>query len=128
MVADEAVAKFFYGCGVAFNKVQEQYFKDMCTAVGSYGAAYKPPNINQLRGPLLDSARNSLEKQAEEVFYQLVHKHGLTICSDGWSDVCMRALLNILAANHNGSLFLKAVDTKGETKVCSLYGCSLTAL
>jgi len=46
-------------------------------------------------------------------YFQLT---GATITSDGWSDVRRCPLLNLLVVSSKGEMFLKAVDTGGETK------------
>ncbi len=46
-------------------------------------------------------------------FFQLT---GAMITSDGWSDVHRHPLLNLLVMSPKGEMFLKAVDTGGETK------------
>lgn len=115
--ADQAVAQAFYGCGLPFSLVADTLFKDMLKAVGRYGAAYAPPNINQLREGLLVAEKRRLEAEVTEVMFRKLDLHGYSLCSDGWSDPLNRPLLNALAVNNKGSLFLKATDTKGETKV-----------
>lgn len=114
---DAAVASFFYGTGTAFNKVQEGSFKEMLDSVADYGPGYKPPNINQLREDQLDSAHKKLEEEAQELVFEKLSCTGCTVCSDGWSDVCTRPLLNVILSTHKGQYFQRAVDTKGETKV-----------
>ena len=54
---DKAVAECFYGCGLSFHLVTDPLFKAMLKAVGQYGPAYSPPNINQIREGLLDKAK-----------------------------------------------------------------------
>jgi Protein of unknown function (DUF 659) len=41
---------------------------------------------------------------------------GLTVTSDGFTDTCSTPLLNIIACSPKGEVFLRAVDTSGETK------------
>lgn len=49
-------------------------------------------------------------------FYARGKQLGYTVISDGWTDVQGRPLLNIVAVNAAGSVFMTAVDTSGETK------------
>jgi hypothetical protein len=46
----------------------------------------------------------------------LAGKQGATICSDGWSSVTNRPLLNILLCVDGHEFFLESVDTSGELK------------
>lgn len=41
---------------------------------------------------------------------------GVTLTSDGWSDVHNHPLLNMLAVSPAGEMFLTAIDTSGEAK------------
>lgn len=41
---------------------------------------------------------------------------GISIVSDGWEDGQRRPLLNIVEVSPRGAMFVKAVDTSGETK------------
>ena len=43
-------------------------------------------------------------------------KKGVSICSDGWSDVQRKPLINIMAASSEGIIFLTAIDASGEIK------------
>jgi len=40
----------------------------------------------------------------------------VTIVSDGWSDPQRRPLINFMAINESGPMFLKTIDGSGETK------------
>lgn len=44
------------------------------------------------------------------------HDKGVSIASDGWSDSQRRPLINFMAVNEGGPMFLKAIDCSGETK------------
>lgn len=59
---DLAVAIFFYRNGIAFHAVDSPAFKEMCTAIGSYGAAYAPPSSFPLRSSLLEEAKKEVDK------------------------------------------------------------------
>lgn len=55
-------------------------------------------------------------------------KAGVSITSDGWSNVQNRPLLNILACSGGETMFLRAVDTSGQTKDASMIAgiiCSM---
>jgi hypothetical protein len=44
-----------------------------------------------------------------------------TILSDGWSDLCHRPLINVLAYSPQGVYFLKAVNAMDELKHHDLF-------
>lgn len=93
------------------------HFNLDCVQVGSYGVSYKPPNINQLREELLDKEKASLDLDIRQNFFEKLHQTGTTLGSDGCADTCSRPLINALAINNKGAMFLKAVNTMSETKV-----------
>ena len=41
---------------------------------------------------------------------------GVTIVSDGWTDMRRRPLINIIATSPKGAMFIKAEDCSGEVK------------
>uniref|UniRef100_A0A1S4C2V0 DUF659 domain-containing protein n=1 Tax=Nicotiana tabacum TaxID=4097 RepID=A0A1S4C2V0_TOBAC len=43
-------------------------------------------------------------------------RKGLSICSDGWSDVKRRPLINIMGASSGGPIFLKSINLSGIIK------------
>ena len=54
-------------------------------------------------------------KSLEQVRESML-KTGVSITSDGWSSIQNRPLLNILACSGGETMFLRAVDTSGQTK------------
>ena len=115
--ADEAVARYAYATATPFHALTDTSFKEMLTAVAKVGPAYKPPNINQLREGLLDKEYNLLQHDIRSVFFSNLSQNGCTVVSDGWADTRRRPLINTLACNDKGAVFLKATNTEGETKV-----------
>ena len=95
-------------------------YGEVLVQVGSNGASYKPPNINQLRGELLDREKASLDEEIRLNFFDKTHQNGTTLASDGCADTCSRPLVNALSINNKGAMFLKADNTKSETKVSCL--------
>eukprot|EP00966_Prymnesium_polylepis_P006813 156832-Prymnesium_polylepis.1 len=58
MVADNAIAKFFYANGVTFGAARDagtsSYYREMVVAIQNAPAGYTPPNSKALAGPLID--------------------------------------------------------------------------
>ena len=86
--ADEAVARFFYGDGVAFCKVDGDYFQEMLTAVAAYGPGYSAPGSKRLRTSLLD-------KEVENV------KDRLKVRGERSPRTCAALLLHVYLALHS---------------------------
>ncbi|XP_073046049.1 uncharacterized protein [Primulina eburnea] len=70
---------------------------------------YLPPGYNLLRTTLLQREKAHIEKLLEPTKETWKQK-GVSICSDGWSDVQRRPLINIMAVCESGPMFLKAIN------------------
>jgi hypothetical protein len=46
----------------------------------------------------------------------LIHKYRVTICYDGWDNVALHPLLNIMFVCSNGNVFIGSIDIIGEQK------------
>jgi len=106
----------FYANGLSFRLANDPHFKAAVAATTSFGDSYPgPPSMERLRTTILERekqvCRDGLASFQE--YFQLT---GATITSDGWSDVRRCPLLNLLVVSSKGEMFLKAVDTGGETK------------
>ncbi len=85
-------------------------------ATVSFGESYSgPPSVDRLRTTILECEKQ-LCRDGLASFQESLQLTRATITSDGWSDVRRRPLLNMLAVSPTGEMFLKAVDTGGETK------------
>jgi hypothetical protein len=112
---DLDVALCFYGLGIPLHIIQKPLFKRMTSALQKAGPKYKLPSYDALRGPLLQTAKKHVSTQLKDV-KACIPVTGCGITSDGWSSVQRRPLLNILQLTPAGSIFLRAIDTTGETK------------
>jgi hypothetical protein len=77
---------------------------------------YKPPSYNTVRGPLLQDAKDRLDRRLLPAWNERLNVTGCTICCDGWDATDKRPLLNVLAVHPKGAYFLFSVDTSGEKK------------
>ncbi|KAG6498179.1 hypothetical protein ZIOFF_046091 [Zingiber officinale] len=76
---------------------------------------YLPPGYNLLRTSLLQKEKAHIGKLLEPTKAAWKEK-GVSICSDGWSDVQRRSLINIMVVCESGPMFLKAINCEGEYK------------
>lgn len=76
---------------------------------------YVPPGYNKLRTTLLLQEKTHVERMLQPIKSTWSSK-GVSVVSDGWSDVQRRPLLNFLAVTEDGPMFLKAINTEGEVK------------
>ncbi|KAG6497607.1 hypothetical protein ZIOFF_045511 [Zingiber officinale] len=78
-------------------------------------SGYLPPGYNLLRTSLLQKEKAHIGKLLEPTKAAWKQK-GVSICSDGWSDVQRRPLINIMVVCESGPMFLKAINCEGEYK------------
>ncbi len=85
-------------------------------ATASFGESYPgPPSLDRLRTTILEREKQVC-RDGLASFQEYLQLTGATITSDEWFDVRRRPLLNMLVVFPKGEMFLKAVDTGGETK------------
>ncbi|KAH7847845.1 hypothetical protein Vadar_030829 [Vaccinium darrowii] len=115
-VADKEAARMFYACGLPFNFARSPYFrKYSLTLANSKLAGYTPPSYNRLRNTLLSQEKTHINRLLQP-FKDTWRKKGLSLCSDGWSNIQRRPLINIMAASQSGAMFVKAIDASGNIK------------
>ncbi|XP_030936441.1 uncharacterized protein LOC115961638 [Quercus lobata] len=78
-------------------------------------AGYIPPGYNKLRTTLLQKERAHIEKLLRSIKDTWKEK-GLSIVSDGWTDVQKRPLINFMATSEKEPLFIKSIDGTKEYK------------
>ena len=146
LIADEAIAKFFYANGIPFEVARasggDSLYRDMVRAIQATPAGYIPPNNNKIAGPLLDSTYEHMwaDINLRDADGDLAKRFGSTYVSDGWESTNHTPLINsafITAAN--GGVYWRSVDTSGKIKdadyTASLmiediydYGCTKVVL
>ncbi|KAL0919159.1 hypothetical protein M5K25_011233 [Dendrobium thyrsiflorum] len=87
----------------------------MMPAAGLYGRGLKAPSMYELRTWILKEELHNTEQSIEEI-KQTWSETGVTIMSDGWSDMKSRSLINILVNNPYGTVFLRSVEASDEVK------------
>ncbi|MCO5582321.1 hypothetical protein L7F22_036215 [Adiantum nelumboides] len=113
--ADQALRRFFYAEDIPEWKVRSPFFLEMVKAIGQVGSSYVPPTYNGLRTTELNDEVKCIGHEIMGV-RENWKKHGCTIVCDGLFDTRRRSIINFLACSIHGSVFLKSVDTYGETK------------
>ncbi|XP_062011882.1 uncharacterized protein LOC133728490 [Rosa rugosa] len=101
--------------GIPFNVLRNPQFHEMISAINHAPQGYKAPSSEKARTTLLDECKRSLEKELAPV-KDTWFTHGVSIVSDGWSNMKHEPLINIIAANSRGALFLYAQDFSGIQK------------
>jgi hypothetical protein len=122
VVADRAIANFFYANGLNFSAADAttgSYYREMVSAIESVPETYTPPASSKLAGKLLGDAHSKMadDVQQRDKQGELSEKFGVTYTSDGWDSCDNLPLINgayILA--NDGGVYQRSVDTSGKTK------------
>ncbi|KAG8377696.1 hypothetical protein BUALT_Bualt08G0059600 [Buddleja alternifolia] len=113
---DGEIARMFYSSGLPFNLARNpHYVRAFTLAANSNITGYVPPGYNALRTKLLTKERTNLEGQLVHTKDTWRTKEVSLVC-DGWTDPQRRPLINFMAINENGSMFIRAVNCQGEFK------------
>jgi hypothetical protein len=113
---DQLWGRAFYANGLSFGLVKDPHFKAVVAATTSFGESYPgPPFVDRLQTTILEREKR-LYRDGLASFQESLQLIGATITNDRWSDVSRRPLLNLLVVSPKGEMFLKVVDTGGETK------------
>ncbi|PKU82064.1 hypothetical protein MA16_Dca004081 [Dendrobium catenatum] len=86
----------------------------MIRSVGAFGRGFKPPTMYNLRTWILNELESN-DKSIEEI-KKTWAQTGVTIMSDGWSDIKHKSLINILINNPYGTVFLRSVEASDQVK------------
>jgi hypothetical protein len=107
---DAKVVRFLYACGVPFNVLRSPYWHDMVKAINKAPLGYKGPRYEKARTVLLDKERAKIKRTLirltdgwEDI--------GVSIVSDGWTNVRNQHLINVLGVSASGAMFLAAHDS-----------------
>ncbi|XP_076925552.1 uncharacterized protein LOC143588436 [Bidens hawaiensis] len=84
----------------------------MLNAMKKAPASYIPPSYEKTRTTLLDECVRDVEKELAPV-KDTWYTQGVSIVSDGWSNVKHKPLINVLAVNSRGAMFMEAQDFSG---------------
>ena len=110
------IARMFYTSGLPFHLARNPYYVKVYTsACKSKLESFVPPGYNLLRTTLLENKWANVERLLESIKNTWKTK-GISLVTDGWTDVQRRPLINFIAMSKSGPMFLKAVNCEGEFK------------
>ncbi|KAJ9535508.1 LOW QUALITY PROTEIN: hypothetical protein OSB04_un001364 [Centaurea solstitialis] len=104
---DLKIVKGLCANGIPFNVLRSPHFIEMCNKKAPDG--YKPLSSEKARTVLLDECFRDVEKELN-LFKDTWLSQGLSIVSDGWSNVKHNPLINVLAVNSRDAMFMYAND------------------
>ena len=96
---DSLIARTFYSAGLPFHFAKNPYWIEMIKfAANNNLVGYIPPSYNKLRTTLLQKERTHIDKLLKLIKDTWKEK-GLSIVSDGWTDVQKRSFINFMATS-----------------------------
>jgi hypothetical protein len=101
--------------GIPFNVLRNPQFVEMVMAINKGPEGYKPPSSEKARTTLLDECKRHVDKDLAPIKDTWYH-HGVSIVSDGWSNIKHKPLINVLAVNSRSAMFMYAEDFSGVEK------------
>ncbi|XP_052170425.1 uncharacterized protein LOC127786803 [Diospyros lotus] len=104
--------------GIPFNVLRNPQFVEMVTAINRGPKGYKAPSFEKARTVLLDECKRNVEKDLSPI-QDTWYSQGVSIVSDGWTNVKHKPLINVLAVNSRGAMFMYAEDFSGVEKIGS---------
>ncbi|KAF2315478.1 hypothetical protein GH714_039842 [Hevea brasiliensis] len=95
---------------VKYDKVRRMVEEAEKSAINNAPKGYKAPSYEKARTVLLDECKRDVEKDLAMI-KDTWYTQGVSIVSDGWSNVKHRPLINVIAANSRGAMFIEALAT-----------------
>ncbi|XP_028123521.1 uncharacterized protein LOC114320660 [Camellia sinensis] len=87
----------------------------MVTAINNAPKGYKSPNYEKVRTNLLDIEQSKVQQSLNPLM-QDWSIHGVSIVSDGWSNLKNQTLINIMAVSGGKAIFINGHDVSSKEK------------
>lgn len=105
---DSMVIRCLCANGIPFNVLRSPYWEEMVLAI-SKELGYRSPSCERASTILLQNERVRVERELDDFKLKWSH-YGISILSIGWTEVKHQHLINLIASNQFGSMFLHAFD------------------
>jgi hypothetical protein len=112
---DAKVYRFLYACGIPFNVLRSPYWHEMVQAINGAPKGYRSPGYDKARTVGLDRERAKIQGALGK-FTNEWNLNGVSIVSDGWTNVKGKPLINILVVSKSGAIFLSTHDYSDRYK------------
>ena len=106
---DSKVYRFLYACGIPFNVLRSPYWHEMVSAINDAPKGYKSPRYDKARTVGLDHEKAKISLSLNRLTSSWTD-HGVSIVSDGWTNVKGKPLISVLVVSVSGAIFLSAYD------------------
>eukprot|EP00253_Pinus_taeda_P025659 PITA_25659 len=112
---DSKVYRFLYACGIPFNVLRSPYWHEMVSAINDAPKGYKIPRYDKARTVGLDHEKAKISHSLNRMTSSWTD-HGVSIISDGWTNVKGKSLISVLVMSVSGAIFLTAHDYSDNFK------------
>lgn len=112
---DAKVFRFLYACDIPFNVLQSPYWHEMIEALQTAPQGYKSPEYDKARTVGLDKEKAKIYN-ALGLFTNAWNEYGVSIVSDGWTNVKGEPLINVLGVSATRAIFLSSHDYSDRFK------------
>ncbi|XP_074299373.1 uncharacterized protein LOC141630454 [Silene latifolia] len=112
---DVLIVRALCANGIPFNVLRNPDFTNMIKALSNAPSDYKPPSFDRARTSVLDEVYRQVDNELA-VVKETWGPYRTYIVSDGWTNVKGEPLINIIASNNRGSMFMYADDFSGQEK------------
>lgn len=113
---DIAIIRFLCANGISFDVLRSPNMAAMTTTIKNAPKDYKASSFDRVRTSLLDDCKREVKKECAPVTDTWMTQ-GTSIVSDGWTNIKKKPLINVIASNSRGSMFLHAEDLFGVEKI-----------
>jgi len=90
--------QFLFACGIPFNVVRSPYWHEMVAAIHIAPPGYMSPGYDKARTLGLDKEKAKVQNALGQ-FTNEWNNHGVSIVSDGWTNVKGEPLINIFGVS-----------------------------
>ena len=92
---DSKIYQFLYACGIPFNVLCSPYWHEMVSGINDVPKGYKSPGYDKARTIGLDHEKTKISHSLSRMTNSWTD-HGVSIVSDGWTNVKGKPLINVL--------------------------------
>eukprot|EP00253_Pinus_taeda_P002041 PITA_02041 len=112
---DSNVYRFLYACGIPFNFLRSRYWHKMVSAINDAPKGYKSRGYEKAITVGLDHEKAKISHSLNRMTSSWTD-HGVSIVSNGWTNVKGKPLISVLAVSVSGAIFLSAYDYSDKFK------------
>ena len=98
-----------------FNVLRSPYWHEMVSAINDAPKGYKSPGYDKARTMGLDPEKAKITHSLSRMTSSW-NENGVSIVSDGWTNIKCKPLISVLAVSVSGAIFLSSYDYSNKFK------------